>query len=455
MKALRPADRPVIAWLTAWSLLFLVFHLIIGPDELHRSHIVLGRSLLFGEPAPNPAHPMFGYAIVIALLGAWTPILNTAIGWTGFVLAYRWLDLGRAPASVLFYLATLAYAGMIASWNDHAPWLGLIMLALAVFHRYSERGFAAGAITGLLWGLAYNIRPEALLLFPLFVAIHLLLEIFGYTAWRLRAHAGAVVAFLLCMVPWGVYTTSTLGTYTPGTTHSWSVAYYSLGMVPGNKYGIVAQDEWLYDRAAEIGERSPWSLRANEHFHKEFNRIVASDPAFMVRRVGWGLFVFASSGAFVPDFRLLEGRAPQTVLRLRYASRDLARSLGMPRFMMSASMHSLLEQAPVRPTKWDMALVGSYISLSLLFRLALVVSLLQAGLLLLRPRILLRQGAVLALAVSTLALTLFVAAVFLPTSRMSTVPLAFMALLAQSVRCDGRRAPSQPDSVSQSAAPAV
>jgi hypothetical protein len=158
-------------------------------------------------------------------------------------------------------------------------------------------------------------------------------------------------------VPWGVYTTSTLGTYTPGTTHSWSVAYYSLGMVPGNKYGIVAQDEWLYDRAAEIGERSPWSLRANEHFHKEFNRIVASDPAFMVRRVGWGLFVFASSGAFVPDFRLLEGRAPQTVLRLRYASRDLARSLGMPRFMMSASMHSLLEQAPVRPTKWDMALV--------------------------------------------------------------------------------------------------
>lgn len=455
MTNIRPTDRNMMIWLNGWCLVFLAFHLAIGPDELHRSHILLGRSLLFGESAPNPAHPMFGYAIVIAALGAWTPVFNTAIGWAGFVLVYRWLDLGRAPASVLFYIATLAYAGMITSWNDHAPWLGLIMLSLAVLHRYGERGFGAGAITGLLWGLAYNIRPEALLLFPLFLVIHILLEAFGFTAWRLRAHAGAFAAFLLCMVPWGIYTTQTLGKYTPGTTHSWSVAYYSLGIVPDNEYGIVAQDEWLYDKAAEIGESTPWSQRANEHFRAEYNRIISSDPAFLLRRIGWGLFVFATSGVYVPDFRLLEGRAPETNLRLRYATRDLAHALGMPRFMMSAAMRDLPELAPTEPTTWDMVLVGSYVVLGIVLRLALVIALLQSVLLLIRPLTLLSQGTILALSASTLALTLFVTAVFLPTTRMSTVPLVFTTLLAQSVRCDRRLRASDPNSMPQDRATVI
>ncbi len=137
----------MVVWLTAWTVLFLAFHWAIGPDELHRSHILLGRHLLYGEPAPNPAHPMFGYAIIIAALGPATLAFNAVIGWVGYVLAYRWIELDRATNSLLLYASTSAYAGMIASWNDHAPWLGLVMLSLAVLYRFGERGFAPGLTT--------------------------------------------------------------------------------------------------------------------------------------------------------------------------------------------------------------------------------------------------------------------------------------------------------------------
>ncbi len=425
------ADHAVTVWLLAWSLVFLAFHLWVGPDELHKSHIVLGRHLLFGEPAANPAHPMFGYAIIIAALGSWTPLLNTLVGLSAFFLVYRALDLGRAPPSLILYAATFAYAGMITSWNDHALWLGLVMMCLAITHRCGTKGVVFGAVAGFLWGLAYNIRPETLLLFPLFVVLQLALEMLGYAGRRTMFHLSAVGVFVLCMIPWAIYTTSTLGKYSPGTTHSWSVAYYSLGLVPGNAYGIVATDEWLYDRAAEIGEASPWSDRANEHFRDEFVRIVASDPAILLRKFAWGIFKFASGGVYVPDFRWLAGRGQDTHLRLNYASRDLAQSLGLPRFMLSPALQNLPEPSPIAPAAWEKTLVAGYIVEGGLLRLALAILLLQVAVMAIRPAGLLSLGPILPLAVSMFGLTLFVSALFLPTNRMSTVPFVLGALLVQ------------------------
>lgn len=436
-------ERFVIVWLTGWSVVFLAFHLWTGPEELHRSHILLGRHLLFGEPAQNPAHPMFGYAIVIAASGSWTPILNAVVGWTGFVAAFRWLDLGRARPSFLFYVATVAYVGMITSWNDHALWLGFVLLALAICHKHGGRGVVAGVAVGLLWGLAYNIRPEALLLFPLYLLLQITLEALGYWPSRLKCHLAAAVVFSLCMIPWAIYTTATLGKYEPSTTHGWSVAYYSLGLVPGNTYGIVAQDEWLYGRAAELGEASPWSDRANEHFRGEFFRIVASDPGFFLRKIGAGLDSFVRGGPYVPDLRLLAGRDDDDQARLRYASRDLADRIGLPRWLLSSSMRQMPEQAPAGGSGFEILLVAVFVLLTIVMRVALVAALGQMALALFKPSVLLRQGPILALAIATLAVTVFVAAIFLPSPRMSTVPFIVAALLFQAMRCDRQASKSR------------
>ncbi len=435
VKSFQP-DRFLTVWLIGWSFVFLAFHLWVGPEELHRSHIVLGRHLLFGEPAENPAHPMFGYAIIIAALGSWTPVLSAVVGCVVFLLAFRWLELGRAQPSLLFCVATVAYSGMISSWNDHALWLSLVLLALAVFHKHSERGAIAGAIAGLLWGLAYNIRPETLLLFPLYLALQIALEALGYWPSRLKCHLAAAAVFALCLVPWAIYTTSTLGKYEPSTTHGWSVAYYGLGLVPDNTYGIVAKDEWVFDRAAEFGEASPWSDRANEHFREKFVGIVVSDPGFFLRRIGWGLDSFIRGGPYVPDLRLLAGQDADDQSRLRYASRDLVDWIGLPRWLLSTSMQRMPEQSPASTSGFAMLVVAGFVLLTIVLRLALVAAIGQMAFASLRPSMLLRYGPLLAMAVSTMAVTLLVAAVFLPTPRMSTVPLVFAVFLFQAMRCD-------------------
>ncbi|MFO1171407.1 MAG: hypothetical protein U1E49_10610 [Hyphomicrobiaceae bacterium] len=444
LMALPRSERAVYIWLSVWTLVYLVYHATMGPEPLHFSHIELGRHLLFGDPIVAPAHPMFGYAIIIAALGPWTLLFNAAIGWIGFVLAYRWLGLGRMPASLVLYAAIVAYAGMISSWNDHAPWLGLVMLSLAFFQRYGDRGPIAGLAVGLLWGMAYNIRSEALLLFPLYLATQAGLEAFGYAPRRFKCHAAALATFLMCMVPWAIYTTSVLGKYTPGTTHSWSVAYYSLGLVPNNPYNIVTQDEWIADRAAEFGEPSPWTERSNEHFQKEFVQLIASDPVFFMKKMVWGVYTFVRFGPYVPNLKLLAGNQPADQMRVRLAFRDLASTLHIPRFMWSASMQALPAPSP-SPTsviEGMLAAISHLIEKSLM--LACLVALAQTAWLMLRPATVLHLGAPLTYAVSTIALTLFVSAVFLPTTRMSTVPFVFSAVLLQALRCDRKQRSGSP-----------
>lgn len=430
------SERAVYVWLSFWTLVYLAYHATMGPEPLHFSHIELGRHLLFGDPIVAPAHPMFGYAVIIAALRPWTLLFNAAIGWIGFVLAYRWLGLGRMPASLVLYAAIVAYAGMISSWNDHAPWLGLVMLSLALFQRYGDHGPIAGLVAGLLWGMAYNIRSEALLLFPLYLAIQGSMEAFGYAPPRFKYHAAALATFLVCMVPWAIYTTSVLGKYTPGTTHSWSVAYYSLGLVPNNPYNIITQDEWIAERAAEFGEPSPWTERSNEHFQKEFVQLIASDPVFFMKKMVWGVYTFVRFGPYVPNLKLLAGSQPADQMRVRLAFRDLAATLHIPRFMWSASMQALPDPSPSPTSVIEGMLAATSHLIEKSLMLACLVALAQTAGLMLRPATVMYFGAPLSFAVSTIALTLFVSAVLLPTTRMSTVPFVFSAVLLQTLRCD-------------------
>ena len=106
--------------------------------------------------------------------------------------------------------------------------------------------------------------------------------------------------------------------------------------------------------------------------------------------------------------------------------------------------------SPSRAGLWETSQIVAFYILSKVLLLTSYVAFALLALLALRPRTLLRAGPLLPLTVSTFALTLFVAAVFLPTTRMSSVPLAFAALLLQAVKCErqsrrmcGETAPEQ------------
>ena len=130
------------------------------------------------------------------------------------------------------------------------------------------------------------------------------------------------------------------------------------------------------------------------------------------------------------------GREPETQMRLRYVARQMVESLGTPRILLSSAMRSMPERPPVDASTAENLVILGFLPLAIVFRAAFVIMLIALAARLFAPRKLLRQGPLFALTASTLALTFLVAAVFLPTSRMTTLPVVLGALLLQAVRCE-------------------
>jgi hypothetical protein len=412
----------------------LIFHLITGPDELHRSHILLGRHLLFGEPVLNPGHPMWGYSMVIAALGSWTPLLNTLVGVVAYICAFRSLDLARAEPSVSFYIGTFGYAAIITSWHDHALWLSFPLLSLVIMHRYDTRGAATGAAVGLLWGLAYNVRSDALLLFLIFATLSVVYDITVKKKSQVIHHVVLVTVFLIAMVPWGLYTTSALGRYTPTTTQGWAVTYYGLGLVPGNRYGIVPQDEYAAEKAKAIGETSAWSLRSNDYFRSEFINLVSADPGFLFARIGWGLFYALRIGVYTPDLHRAAARSPEDYDHFHYVSYTMRKVIGLP--TDGLPQRGAGRNEPISTS--DVIFVSINFVLAFVMKVNFIVIVMQMLLLLRRPTLLLSTGPIAVFAASVFLFTFLIAALALPLVRINSVLQTFGIILLQCAACPGR-----------------
>lgn len=434
---LKRAEHRLFAFLGVAVALSIAFHWWIGPEELQRNHMLLGRGLLFGEPVDTPAHPMWGYAIVIALLGPWTVLFNGAAGFAVYVWAYREMNLGRAMPSAMTYLATLAYAAIAGSWHDTSLWLSVVLASTALLYKYDVTAAVPGAVVGVLWGLAYNIRSEALLMFAAFLVTSLAYYRLAHLRTPLRHHAAVLAAFVVMMVPWGLYTEATLGKYSPSSTNGGAVAYYSLGLVPDNGHGIHFKDEYVFEQAKLIGEASPWSSRSNDHFRAEYVRLITAEPSLFAKKIAWGIFTALRSGVYFPDFRALIASTPQDDAHLQYIYLDFKAYLGVPESYLRADRDLLRYNQPrtARPTSLaDILAIGGTVVTGNAMKLAFLVALIQFLFLLGRSSAAKTWGPLAPLSVSMLLSTVAISALLIPSTRLNSVVFVFAALLLQMAR---------------------
>jgi hypothetical protein len=410
------------------SLLFFgAMNLAIGPDTLQENHIEMGRALLRRDPRSlvTPAYPIFGYALIIAALGPWTLLLNIAVGFLAYAWVFRELELGRKEPPITFYLATLGYAALTASWNDHALLLSIVLISLAILHRYGIRDWATGAVIGFLWGLAYNIRTDALLLFPIFTFSTMAQSRLAHRGWGLAHHAAAAATFLALMLPWAAYTTNVLGKYTPTSTNGWGVVYLGFGLVPGNRLGLQPRDESLGDKAKLRGEASPWSAGSNDYFREEVFRLVSSDPGMLINRVRWGFIHAVRVGVSAPDLRKAAAQSPEHYSRLHTAFQNLKKAIGLP------ANYKGEPPADTSISAYDTAVILADLLLRAVLGLTFVIVGMQCLLLLRRPGLLLRAGPVTAVAASLALYWCLVACLLFPIERLNTMVLTFAAVLLQ------------------------
>lgn len=337
-----------VKWSGALALALLAGILAVGlraqpglGSGIWHAHVSDGQALWSGVAPDEPGFPMWGYdwlaaplgeavvAVQIALLlGAFAwwllPLVGSAAKRRGVA---TWLS---NPALLMVLLAPWIW--LVSSYYSNAlsavlVWLGTWML-LESMRRDRHLAFFAGA--GGLLGLAANVRTEHLLLVGL-LALGLCACEAARGAWRTGALRAATLlaSSLLTMLPWVVYTQQTLGTARLTSTNGGGVMYLGLGVLPGNPWGVRADDPFVHEIAlAEVGTRA-WSAPANDLLQERFREAVAAHPAAFARRVARGWRLALTQGVFVPPIEQLVEMSERDVELADYLNERAKGALGL------------------------------------------------------------------------------------------------------------------------------
>lgn len=417
-------DRKVLLASALTVVVLLAAHLSIGPNELQLGHIDLGKKILEGSPGrhPSPAYPMPAYAALSAFFGPWRLVVTSLAGLAALAWLLSLLDTAGTRPSLLVYGGVVSYAAMITSWNDHALWLCILVCIVASYIKLGTSSFRSGALAGLLWGALYHVRSDAFLLIVIFTVLHMLLRLIARRRINYRFHAAAFAVFFMLFVPWGLYTKSTIGKISIGTTNGWAVIYLGLGLVPNNRYGLEHMDEFAADAARAIGEPTPWSSRSGDFFRDEVRKIVIGDPAYVLQRIVWGFHYFIRGGVYLPDIRKAVSRTSADYAHLLNVSQDVRQAVGLHKELHPKELAEARGPRPIRATTFfDVTVCVVNFLLAQALKLVFIWALLRMLVMMVLKwnRWIADAPSVLAAAVLTHAL---IAACFiLPTVRLSSI----------------------------------
>ena len=293
-------------------------------------HVRDGIVFLQGNVPDPPTYPIWGYSIFAGLFGDYVvfvqALLLASIGiywysgtksgiaqparnlsitnvWPAWIRRFSFLD--SAPIVVLLLLPFAFLA--VSYYSNSMTYLLIIpatwLLCVAV---ECNKDWTAYAVPGFLFGIAANIRSEALLLGALLgaatVAYGLLRGNF-VVSFRRTLVFGAVIFF--STLPWQLYSYKTVGEPSMSATNSGGSMYLGLGLLRDNPWGIEDSDEFVADIANSHGLGSPWSYESNKYFKKEFSAAIREHPGSYAKRIVHGWMQMLIQGVYLPDFREL------------------------------------------------------------------------------------------------------------------------------------------------------
>lgn len=306
----------------------LIVTINVPKGGVWNDHVRDGSVFLQGN-VPDPAtYPIWGYSILAGLFGDYVvfvqalllacigiywysatksqiaapptdlPVANVGPAWTR---CFSFLD--SAPIVVLLLLPFTFLA--VSYYSNSMTYLLIIpatwQLCVAVERNMD---WTAYAVPGFFFGIAANIRTEALLLGALLgaamVAYGLLRGKF-VVSFRHTLVFGAVI--FASTLPWQLYSYKTVGEASMSATNSGGSMYLGLGLLPDNPWSIEDSDEYVADIANEHDFGSPWSYESNKYFKQEFSAAIREYPGSYVKRIVHGWMQMLVQGVYMPDFR--------------------------------------------------------------------------------------------------------------------------------------------------------
>jgi len=301
-------------------------------------------------PGATPTFPMWGYGWVFLLTENKIVILISqnllAIFsiWFCFRLIEenKYLPTGATTlAKVSMIVAVPWYASNSLLW-PYSISNSLILLSLVLFVKAisSEQKITyLLLISGLLFGLALNFRSDYYL-FP--IGLILIIGITAGCNKRFFQKSALWLALIfLTLVPWGLYTKTTIGHFLITSTNSGAVLFIGLGSLTGNKWGITPKDGDPKMRDAiksHFGEdKSYVSYEVDQFLKTAFFKMISEDPSHFTKKAMHNLKKTIFRGTYRGEFYESAGCYPQC--RNNY-TKNIASLRSSPSHYFKLNMHS-------------------------------------------------------------------------------------------------------------------
>jgi hypothetical protein len=276
-----------------------------------------GKMLISGQIPPVPAYPMWGYCLLVALMGTALIILQALLAFLFLLLCFpgnrcatfRALKISPSWAFQLvcavllipwFFLATTSLTKSITS-------ILICFATCCLYKGVTNKNLLLVTLAGVSFGLGYNIRNEVIILAFLYFLVLCIDQLRRDIAWRtkLKVLVSFSVSVVVFTVPWLIYTKFTIGHPDISATNGGAVKYLGLGVLPNNPWGIIPSDAYVWEVAVNHNIETPWGYEADQFFSNRFTEAVKTHPkAFFFRILrGWQLMFM--QGLYFPDFRQL------------------------------------------------------------------------------------------------------------------------------------------------------
>lgn len=334
-----PVGACLLISLAIWT--SLAWYLKVEQTGLHERDLAFADAIYHGRLADTPAYPMWGYPLVLGLVDNGIVVLQLAILVLLLPLIVDHVDeffqsrnsrLSRAGLTVGIAVCLMPWFYLTLSYNSSAMLSLMLTAAYVSLLGLDAKGTRPKlfAVSGLLLGLAFNFRTEALLVTLAAAAVMGLAFLIDGLTWKQgRALAMFLGCFAVCVTPYLIYTKIAVGTPLLSTTNGGAVLYDQLGILPNNPWHIEPTDEFAEEQARTFTDQGAWSLEADREFKKRFFAAVAAHPKAFAMRAIMGLKENLMMGLMLPRVEELLNMDEKEGMKVYLARQLMKNSVGL------------------------------------------------------------------------------------------------------------------------------
>ena len=299
-----------------WALASLLDRQDVQP--IRNAYIMTGDGLA--------SFPMWGYSLLIRLLGSVTAVvaLQSVLG--AFATAALMVRLnGLAPGlkriTTALFLSSLPWLSFMAYAYQMPISSAFVILALLALEMAIRSGrITWGIVAGILCGVGQNFRSELLLLpGAVLIAIFILSKMQWFRCASIKPLAvGAGVALML-QIPWALNCHFNAGRFSLSESNLGHVVFIGLAKLPSNPWNIEPSDGFAQETVDKAGLNcSSLSFQGGNFLKHKFVEAVRQCPPAYVKCLGmriWGTVYYPF--VFVPFAATpAEERAVRELVRL-------------------------------------------------------------------------------------------------------------------------------------------